>query len=771
VWSAVPPNLLIGLREGLEAGLIVSILVATLVRSGRRDRLRSVWTGVLAAVALSVSFAAVLTFAAASMSTAAQEAFGGVLSLVAVVFVTFMIFWMRRSARALSGELKDKATAALALGPGVLVLTAFLAVAREGLETSLFLWTTTRSAGESAGPSVGAAAGLVLAAGLCVGMYRRALKINLSRFFTYTGLGLIVIVSGVAGYGLRELQESGLLPGYETNAFDLSATLDPSAWYCRLVEGVFNVTPQMTVLQVVGYLAYLVPVLALFARGTRAARPAPARAPAAASAAHEPGPVEAQPSTPAQTSLGAPGAAAALAGARAGDAAAPAAAAPAAGSPDTAGEVAGTPGEGAAGAEPPATTRSEPGSGSEPVPIGPAPAGARRRLPRWALPVALVAVPALGAGAAIVVLGPSTSAGEAAIEVADGSCADGWEAPAPGRSTFSVHNAGTRAAEVRLVDPATGGIHAEIELLGPGTSRPLAATIGPGDYAWECLPDAGGRILSASRRVSGAAGAAGAGAGRAVVPVTEAEIRGPVRAYRTFVAAGLRTVQAGVDALRADVEAGDLDAARRDWLAARLDYERLGAAYGTFGDFDAAINGRPAGLPGGVHDPDFSGFRRIEYGLWHGEPAKALALPAAKLAADVAGLREAFPTQEFDPDDLALRAHEILENTLEFELTGSAGQGGGAELAVAAANVDGTGELLKMIAPLLQTRAPDRLADARSLLSGYAALVEKVGKPGGSWVSLDRLSRTERQQVNGRLGALLEALAPIPVILEIRSTG
>ncbi|MFI7406201.1 FTR1 family protein [Streptomyces sp. NPDC049541] len=132
------PSFLIGLREGLEAGLIVSILVATLVRAGARSRLLQVWTGVLAAVALAMSFGAVLTFTAASLSATAQEAFGGTLSLIAVAFVTAMVFSMRRSARSLSGEIKEKVTSALGMGAGVLVVTSFLAVGREGLETALF---------------------------------------------------------------------------------------------------------------------------------------------------------------------------------------------------------------------------------------------------------------------------------------------------------------------------------------------------------------------------------------------------------------------------------------------------------------------------------------------------------------------------------------------------------------------------------------------------------------------------------------------------------
>ncbi|WP_322760874.1 iron uptake transporter permease EfeU [Frankia sp. Cr2] len=696
MWSDVVPNLLIGLREGLEAGLIVSILVATLVRADQRERLPQVWTGVLAAAALSVSFGAVLTFAAASMSTKAQEGFSGILSLIAVGFVTIMIFWMRRSARALSGEISGKVTAALTLGPGILVLTAFLAVAREGLETSLFVWTTTRGAGESVGPLVGAAAGLTLAAALCVGMYRRAVKINLTRFFTFTGIGLIVIASGVTGYGLRDLQESTILPGIGTTAFDLGTSVDPSSWYARLVEGIFNITTRMTVLQLVGYLAYLIPVMALFVRGIRPPRPAPADAPAALPAAEVPK----QP--------------------------APAEAAP------------------------------EPTS---------APGGARR-VPRWVLPVTMIAVPAVAAGAAILALGPAAGSGDTMIEATSGSCVTAWDAPQPGRVTFTVRNTGAKAMEVRLIEPASGAIHAEIELLAPGTSRPLSATIGGGTYAWQCLPDGGDPVVSASRRVAGS----GDG-GLAIIPVTDETMSAPVDAYRAFVSAGLATLARDTDTLRADVEAGDLDAARRDWLTAHLDYERLGAAYGTFGDFDASINGRPAGLPGGVGDPDFAGFHRVEYGLWHGESVDSLKAPVATLADSVAELAKAFPTQEFDSNDLALRTHEILENTIEFQLTGSADQGSGTALATAAANVDGTRELLTIIAPLLTTRAPATLAASQRQLDAFGTLLRQTADPAGTWIAPDRLPLADRQRLNGSLGALLETLAPIPDVLEIRNTG
>ncbi|AEH09823.1 MULTISPECIES: iron uptake transporter permease EfeU [Frankiaceae] len=713
MWTNFVPNLLIGLREGFEASLIVSILVATLVRADQRTRLPQVWMGVLAAVALSASFGAVLTFAATSMSTAAQEAFSGVLSLIAVGFVTVMVFWMRRSARTLSGEISGRVIAALAIGPGALVLTAFLAVAREGLETSLFVWTTARGADESVGPLVGANAGIALAAAACFAVYRQTLRINLTRFFRITGIGLIVIAAGVTGYGLADLQESGLLPGGATTAFDLTATIDPSSWYTRLTEGIFNITPRMTVLQVVGYLAYLLLVLPLFLRG--AGSTAPAATPA-------------EPTTPAEPAVTA--------------------------EPVAAVEPAAVVATGSTAAADPATPA---GGGRRWVP---------RAVPRWALPVAVVAVPAITAGATILALGPSDDAHATTIEATASSCAEGWQAPRPGRQTFTVHNGGGRGLEVRLIDPVSGAIHAEIELLAPGTSRPLSATVGGGTYAWQCLPGNDPPIVSASQRVTGPSAG-----GQAIIPVTDEALAEPLDAYRAFVTAGLVTLQRDTDTLRADVAAGDLDAARRDWLTAHLDYERLGAAYGTFGDFDAAINGGPDGLPGGVTDEGFTGFHRIEYGLWHGESAAALSPLAAQLADDVTELGRAFPTQELDPNDLALRTHEILENTLQFQLTGTADQGSGSTLATASANAEGTRELLKIISPLLATRAPDTLAAADRRLDAFATLLRRTASPAGTWIAPQALPLADRQRLNGSLGGLLETLAPIPDVLEIRNAG
>ncbi|GLX52682.1 putative iron permease FTR1 [Streptomyces hygroscopicus subsp. hygroscopicus] len=678
MWDDAFPSFLIGLREGLEGGLIVSILVATLVRAEARSRLPQVWTGVLAAIAVAMSFGAVLTFTAASMPETAQEAFGGTLSVIAVAFVTAMVFWMRRSARNLSSELRQKVTGALAMGSGMLILTSFLAVGREGLETALFLWTTAQAAGESAGPLTGAAIGLVLATGLCWGLYRRVLKINLTKFFTATGVVLIVIAAGVLGYGLRDLQEGGVLPGGTAYAVDLAGSIDAGSWYSTLIQGVFNLMPTMTWLQVIAYVAYLAVVMTLFVRGVRATTPKPEAGRAAA--------------------------------------------------------------EGAATPKP-----------------------AARRRPVWVVPAAVVAVPAVVAGL-FVALGRPKPAGDQTVAVSETDCGKGFTAPKPGRQTFRMRNTGRQAAEVYLVDPSTNAVYGEIEGLAPGTTRDLVATVAGGTYAWRCVPASGRAVTSKPVTV------AGGGAARPVAPVSEQDLAAPLASYRTYVGKGLDTLVAQTGVLRRDIEGGHLDKARTDWLTAHRTYASLGAAYGTFEDFDQRIDGRTDGLPGGEHDKDFTGFLRLEYGLWHGQSAKELAGPARRLSADAAGLRKAFPSQDFDPGDLPLRAHEILENTLQFELTGDTDEGSGTNLATADANLAGTRELLTVLAPLLTHRAPKVLPTVDSDIDRVQKLLD-AAHDGTHWTPVEKLSAADRQRLDGATGQLLEDLAPIPDLLEIRKSA
>jgi high-affinity iron transporter len=268
-------NFLIGLREGLEAALVVSILIAYLVKTGRTDRIRRVWAGVLVAIALSVGFGAVLTFTSSTMSFEAQEAFGGLMSICAVGLVTWMIFWMRRTGRHLKRELEGKMAAALDVGPLALILIAFVSVAREGIETSLFIWSTTQATSGTQ-PFLGAVLGLLTATALGYLIYRSAIQINLAKFFQYTGAGLVVVAAGVLAYGLHDLQEAGWLPGLASTVFDVSAQVPLSSWYGALLKGAFNWNPAPTHIELTAWAVYLVTVMTAFMWPARSTAPKPA---------------------------------------------------------------------------------------------------------------------------------------------------------------------------------------------------------------------------------------------------------------------------------------------------------------------------------------------------------------------------------------------------------------------------------------------------------------------------------------------------------------
>ncbi|MFJ6500641.1 FTR1 family protein [Streptomyces virginiae] len=258
-------NYLIGLREGLEASLVVCILVAYLVKTDRRDALRPVWLGIAIACGISLAFGAMLEFGTQELTFEAQELLGGTLSIISVGLVTWMVFWMKRTARHLKADLHGKLDTALAMGTGALVATAFLAVGREGLETALFVWASVRASGEgSSAPLIGVLLGIATAIALGYLFYRGTLKINLAKFFRWTGAMLVIVAAGVLAYGVHDLQEARFLGGLGDKAFDISETIPPDSWYGTLLKGVFNFQPDPTVLQLTVWLLYLVPVLTLF---------------------------------------------------------------------------------------------------------------------------------------------------------------------------------------------------------------------------------------------------------------------------------------------------------------------------------------------------------------------------------------------------------------------------------------------------------------------------------------------------------------------------
>ena len=266
---------LIGLREGLEATLVVSILVAFLVKSQRKDRLVQVWSGVGLAVALSVFFGWLLSYTSTSLLQKYEhrELFEAITSVLAVVFVTWMIFWMRKAARSIAGELRGKLQDALEVGSIAVAVMAFLAVVREGLETSLIFYSAVQGAADNSGPLYALLIGIASAVLIGYLMYATAVRINLSVFFTWTGALLILVAAGILKYGVHDFQEAGVLPGLNNLAYDISGVLDPSAWYTALLTGMFNITPKASVLETVAWAAFCIPVLVIFLRPARRKAP------------------------------------------------------------------------------------------------------------------------------------------------------------------------------------------------------------------------------------------------------------------------------------------------------------------------------------------------------------------------------------------------------------------------------------------------------------------------------------------------------------------
>jgi iron uptake system component EfeO len=386
----------------------------------------------------------------------------------------------------------------------------------------------------------------------------------------------------------------------------------------------------------------------------------------------------------------------------------------------------------------------------------------RRAAPRSSLAAVLAAALAAIAGVATACSGGSAPAD--LVSVSNGGCGSSWHLAGPGWHTFQVHNAAAENAEVDLVNPANGAVYAEVEALGPGTTSPMRLNVGSGSYAFRCLFEDFDPLTGPTVVVGGRARGS-----PAILPVTSNDLLAPAREYHDWVAAGLDTLVRQTAAVAADVRGGNLGAARTGWLTAHLTYERLGAAYDAFGDFDQKIDGRADGLAGGVDSARWTGFYRLEYGLWHGQGARQLTPVANTLAADARGLRAAWPSMQIDLIDMGLRTHEILENALQFQLTGHDDYGSGSTLATIGANIAGTRELLTVLRPLLVPRYTG-LPAVYTWLDRLQTLIEAARGPNGAWLSVSALDLSRRQQIDAACGQALEVLAPIAVITEPRRT-
>jgi iron uptake system component EfeO len=348
------------------------------------------------------------------------------------------------------------------------------------------------------------------------------------------------------------------------------------------------------------------------------------------------------------------------------------------------------------------------------------------------------------------------------ITVASERCGAGWSDPRAGQQTFLLANTDIVAGEVFLVDAASGAVYAYVDNIAPGATAMLRIDLDSGGYSFRCAMSDEGVARGAVVMVPGTT----TGGIRPVQAITDNDLIPIAKKYDAWVTAQLPDLRRLVAELAADIRQGNLSAARTAWLSAHLAYERLGAAYGAFGDADTAINGLAAGLPAGVADPKFTGFHRIEYGLWHGLSATELVPLANRLVSDVQTLQRTLAGTSVATLDLAIRSHEIAENALQFDLTGETDYGSGSSLASVDAELDGTSELLGLMRPVLRSRYPDLGEADHALARAKTDVSGEFNR--GTWTPLPRLTRASRERIDSDLSGLTALLAPIASIAEPR---
>lgn len=269
---------LVMLREGIEAALIVGIVASYLHHAERKDLMPAIWVGVLLASALSLFAGAGLQLAAAEFPQKQQELFEGVVGVIAVSLLTSMVFWMRKAARSIKGELHASIDRALARegGPAwALVGMVFLAVAREGLESIFFLLAIFQQSRGWEAP-VGALAGIAVSVVLGVALYKGGIRLDLRRFFRLTGVLILVVAAGLLAGALRKFHEAGVWNGLQTVVFDASEILPMDTPLGAVLSGLFGYQAAPVVGEVIVYVGFLLASLTLFFR--------PAAAPASAKA-------------------------------------------------------------------------------------------------------------------------------------------------------------------------------------------------------------------------------------------------------------------------------------------------------------------------------------------------------------------------------------------------------------------------------------------------------------------------------------------------------
>lgn len=361
----------------------------------------------------------------------------------------------------------------------------------------------------------------------------------------------------------------------------------------------------------------------------------------------------------------------------------------------------------------------------------------------------------------------SSTADVSHVSINTSACGGAWTAAPDGQASIAVtsHLGSQQIADVYLANAGTGAVYDEVDGLAPGASYTLSARLQRGRYQLQCYVSEDNPQLGRVVRLT--KGATKGSSTPGVVPITFADLVPPTKAYQAWVQTRLPVLLHQIDVLAKQVQHGATPAAKSAWLTAHLTYERLGAAYDAFGALDTRINGFPPGSQTWRDDSDLTGFHLVEGLLWSGAPTNKLEPAVTQLRGYVQRLIKQFQTVNIQPFEITLRAHEIIENAIQFELTGQTDAGSHTNLATIGANLWGARKALSFTVSLLRSRYP-QLGQTERALAASSRLIASFDHH-GHWTPLQSLSTRQDEKVDASLTGLVEMLAPIATIGDIRN--
>jgi FTR1 family protein len=642
------PTFVIGLREGVEAALIVSIIATFLRQEGRKDALRWVWVGVLAAAAICLAVGVLLQVIDEELPQKEQEGLETVVGAIAVGIVTFMVVWMRKHAAGLGGELRRNTADALRDGSvKALVGMAFFAVFREGLETAVFLLAVFQNTDDPGTAGTGAILGLLAAIVIGFAIYRGGVKLNLTRFFRFTGIVLALVAAGLVASTLHTAHEAGWINFGQDQALDLTWLVVPGTWTAALLTGMLGLQPQPTTIEVAGYLLYAIPAITYILLPPR----------------KKPAKEGAMKSTVVASTL-----------------VVLALLLVACGSDDS---------DSAAG-----------GAGTKQV----------------------------------------------AVKLTDAGCEPAQMKLEAGRVEFKVTNGGTgRVSEFEVLSGSR--ILGEKENLVAGLSGSFTVNLKPGQYALSCP---GGKTAATGVLSVGGTAAAAAGSENPL-------LKSATASYASYVTNQSKTLVERTQKFVDAIKAGDVEQAKSLFAATRQPYETIEPVAESFGTLDPEIDARVNDVEKGT---PWTGFHKIEQGLWVKGSTKGLAPIADKLLADVKKLQAKTTGLTYQPEELANGANGLLDEVSASKITGEEDRYSHTDLYDFAANVEGSEAAFGLLAPALKKADPTLATTIGQRFDAVNAELATL-KQGERFPSYDTVDEAQRKKLSQLVDALAEPLSKV----------